>query len=122
MNKLRELRLKKGISIKQASEDLGIAPTYLSQLETGARKLSRNMIKTFCEYYKILPNELLGYSDVMSVIDESDNEFSKEDIRLMRALKSLSDEDHKELKVFIDYLVYKHEKRLMANDKEKYKN
>ena len=63
MNKMKEIRLKKGLSLKDASKLLGVSSAYLSQIENGYRQLSRNMLKTFCEKYNVKPNEILEYDD-----------------------------------------------------------
>ena len=95
MIKAKEIRIKKGLTTKQASELIGISVTYLNQIERGDRNISRKMLIKFCNAYNVKPNELLNYDDVMSVIDENDNEFSEQYIKTLRSLKSLIDEDHK---------------------------
>ena len=121
MIKAKEIRIKLGLTTKQASELIGISVVYLNQLESGVRNISRKMLAKMCKVYNVKPNELLGY-DVMQVIDNNDNEFSEQDIKTLRAIKSLSDEDHRALYEFIEYLIWKHEKRLMQYDNEKSKN
>ena len=111
MNNLRKLRLQKGLSIKELSEKIGLASCYLSQLETGKRPLNNKTLKAFCEFYKVKPNELLGY-DNMVEIDENDNYFSENDFKLLRAIKSLPTEDYDLLMDFVDYLIYRHQKRI----------
>lgn len=85
MNNLRKLRLQKGLSIKELSEKIGLASCYLSQLETGKRPLNNKTLKAFCEFYKVKPNELLGY-DNMVEIDENDNYFNEMGISELKAL------------------------------------
>ena len=119
MNNLKKIRQKLELNIKEASELIGISASYLSQLETGTRGISRAMITKICNAYHCKPNDLLGYADTMSVIDENDNEFSEQDIRTLRALKSLSDEDHLVLRQFIAFLIYQHEQRIMSYDDTK---
>lgn len=121
MTRLRELRIKKGLTLAQLEEKTGINRNYLSQIERGDRPLNARTLKIFCEFYQVKPNELLGY-ETMSVIDENDNEFSEQDIKTLRALKSLSDEDHLVLRQFIDFLIYQHAQRIMNYDNEKSKN
>lgn len=112
MNRLRELRLKKGLTIKELGQKINIAPAYLSQLETGTRKISRNMISVFCNFYNVKPNEILGYEDTMLEIDENDNEFKENDINMLRAIKRLSDEDYLALQEYISFLIWKHQKKI----------
>ena len=122
MTKAKEIRIKLGLSTKEASELIGISTIYLNQLESGVRNISRKMLVKMCKAYNVKPNDLLGYADTMQVIDENDNEFSEQDIRTLRALKSLSDEDHLVLRQFIDFLIYQHSQRIMNYDNEKSKN
>ena len=122
MNNLRKLRLQKGLSIKELSEKIGLASCYLSQLETGKRPLNNKTLKAFCEFYKVKPNELLGY-DKMVEIDESDNYFSENDLKMLRAIKSLPQDDYELLMDFIDYLIFRHQKRIDDyNDKKRQQN
>lgn len=111
MNKLKEIRLKKGLSVKEASKILGVSSAYLSQIENGYRQLSRNMLKAFCEGYQVKPNEILEYDEFIT-IDESNREFNTQDIKLLNLLKALSDTDRDELMVFVEYLIFKHERKI----------
>ena len=122
MNNLRKLRMQKGLSIKELSEKIGLASCYLSQLETGKRPLNNKTLKAFCEFYKVKPNELLGY-DNMVEIDENDNYFNEMDLKMLRAIKSLPTDDYELLMDFIDYLIYRHQKRIDDyNDKKRHQN
>lgn len=122
MNRLRELRLKKGLTIKELSEKIGIASCYVSQIESGKRPLNHKTLKAFCEFYKVKPNELLGY-DEMIEIDESTNEFSEEDIKVLRSIKALPQEDYDLLVEYVSYLIWRHQKRIDDYyDKERHQN
>lgn len=122
MNRLRELRLKKGLTIKELGEKIGIAPNYISQIERGDRPLNPRTLKKFCEFYKVKPNELLGY-DTMIEIDESTNEFSEEDIKVLRSIKALPQEDYDLLVEYVSYLIWRHQKRIDDYyDKERHQN
>ena len=122
MNKLKELRLKSGLTIKDLSEKIGLASCYLSQLETGKRPLNNKTLKAFCDFYKVKPNELLGY-DKMVEVDESDNYFNENDLKMLRAIKSLPQDDYVLLMDFIDYLIFRHKKNIEAYyDKKRNEN
>lgn len=111
MNKLKEIRLKKGLSVKEASKLLGVSSAYLSQIENGYRQLSRNMLKTFCEKYNVKPNEILEYDEFIT-IDENNREFNMQDIHILNLLKALSDSDRDELISFLSYLIWKHNQKI----------
>ena len=109
MNKLRELRIKKGLTIKEASSILNISECYLSQLETGYRQLSRKMLINICNAYQVKPNEVLEYDKYIEI---AENEYNEQDIKLLNLLKSLSDSDRDELMIFVEYLIFKHERKI----------
>ena len=111
MTRLRELRLKTGKTIKQVADEIGIASNYISQIERGDRPLNPKTIKKFCEYYGVKPNELLGYDDFI-LIDESSNEFTQQDIEIMRLIKQLGENDKAEIYNFLSYLIFKHQQRI----------
>lgn len=111
MNKLREIRIKKGLSVKDASAKIGISAPYLSQLETGERQIGRNTLDKICKAYNIKPNDVLDYDDFI-FIDESNREFREIDIKLLNILKALDESDRAELENFISFLIYKHQKRI----------
>lgn len=120
MNKLKEVRLKKGLSNKEASKMLGISEAYLSQLESGYRQISRKMLENICKTFNVKPNEILEYDEFIT-IDESNREFNEADIKLLNLLKALSDSDRDELNTFIEYLIFKHQRKIEEirnNDKK----
>ena len=113
MNRLKEIRLKKGLMIKDACKLIGVSPAYLSQLENGYRQISSKMLKTICEGYKCKPNDILDFDDFI-LIDENNREFNEQDIKMLNLLKALSESDRDELNNFIEYLIFKHQKKIEA--------
>lgn len=111
MNRLKEIRLKKGLKVNEACKLIGISAPYLSQLETGYRQIGRNTLEKICKGYNVKPNDILDYDDFI-LIDEDNREFSETDIKLLNMLKVLSDSDKTELYTFIDYLIYKHQRKI----------
>ena len=120
MNKLREIRQKKGLKVNEACKLIGVSACYLSQLESGYRQLSSTMLKKCCEAYKCKPNDILDFNDEFILIDEDNREFSTYDIKILNMLRALSDEDRDDLYTFIDYLIFKHERKIeeIKNDKK----
>lgn len=111
MNRLKEIRLKKGLKVNEACKLIGISAPYLSQLETRYRQIGRNTLDKICKGYNVKPNDILDYDDFI-LIDEDNREFSETDIKLLNMLKALSDSDKTELYTFIDYLIYKHQRKI----------
>jgi len=56
--KVRELRAKKGVKLKQMAEDLGVSSAYLSALEHGHRgRPASGMIMQICGYFGLIWDE-----------------------------------------------------------------
>ena len=122
MNKLKELRLKSGLTIKDLSEKTGIDKSSISLMEAGKRPLNPRVLDKFCKFFNVKPNELLGY-DKMVEVDESDNYFNEKDLKMLRAIKSLPQDDYELLMDFIDYLIFRHKKNIEAYyDKKRNEN
>lgn len=65
---LRQLRDKKGVTLKQVEEGTGLSNAYISQLETGTRRRlpSADKLKALANYFNVAIKELLekaGYVD-----------------------------------------------------------
>jgi len=73
---LRELREKKGVSLKEAEQAIGVSNAYISQLETGTRKKlpDPDRLRCIADYYNVKIEELLakaGYYEEKNVIQDS---------------------------------------------------
>lgn len=73
---LRELREKKGVSLKDVETAIGASNAYISQLETGARKKlpEPDRLRAIADYYNVSVEELLakaGYYEQKNVIKET---------------------------------------------------
>ena len=61
-NILRNYRKKNNLTLESVSEISGLAPRYISQIERGESLGSINTLLSFCNAYKITPNDvLLGF-------------------------------------------------------------
>ena len=118
MNRLKEIRLKKGLMVKDACKLIGVSACYLSQLETGYRQLSSSMLKKCCEAYNCKPNDILEFDEYI-LIDENNREFNEQDIKLLNLLKASSESDRDELNTFIEYLIFKHQRKIEAMENGK---
>lgn len=61
---LAKLRRQKGISQKQAAEELGISPALLSHYENGIRECGLDFLLRIADYYSVSCDYLLGKSDI----------------------------------------------------------
>ncbi len=62
MNRIRELRERKGIKAEKLADILGITVRYLYGLETGKRRLNEDHIKRLCDILEVDADYLLGRS------------------------------------------------------------
>ena len=58
VNNLRELRIKKGMSLEQVAEKLGISFGYVSLLERGLRGMSADRMVEFANLYGVTLNDI----------------------------------------------------------------
>ncbi len=92
---LKELRTARGLSMKEACEQLSLSTTYLSELERGLKTPSDLLIRELAEFYGINENiifDKLGKVP-LSVIEElKSNENLKNMIVSIRSNPKLTDE------------------------------
>ena len=74
--KVRDLRARKGVTMKQMAEALGVSSAYLSALEHGHRgRPGPGMIMQICGYFDLIWDEsedlkrLVGISDPRPTVD-----------------------------------------------------
>ena len=68
---LRELRRRRGLSLKQLEREAGVSNAYMSQIERGLRKPPHpDILKRLAKVYDVPPNDLLiaaGYIEDLAV-------------------------------------------------------
>jgi len=79
---LKELRERKGVSLKKVEDDTGISNAYLSQLETGVRKKLPNAdrLKALADYYNVSIQQLLekaGYYENGDIEETQEQKIEK---------------------------------------------
>lgn len=62
-NRLRDLRIEKGISQKDVAKALSISVNAISQYETNKRFPDQDVLVKLCKFYKISADYLLGLTD-----------------------------------------------------------
>ena len=63
MNRLKELREQKGVTIRQLEKITGIPNATISLIENGKQPFREVHITKFCDYFGVSPNYLLGKED-----------------------------------------------------------
>jgi transcriptional regulator with XRE-family HTH domain len=60
MNRLREERLKKGLSLEQVGKDMNLATNTISRYETGKREPKLETWNKLAEYFNVPTSYLMG--------------------------------------------------------------
>ena len=59
------LRTLNGFSLQEVADELGVTPTYIGQIESGKRELSRNVLEGLSKVYGMKPSQLLYLSEMV---------------------------------------------------------
>ena len=73
---LRELRQKQRLSLREVGEKVGVSTSYLSQIETGERVPSADMLRRLAPAYGVPVRDLL---EVAGYLDEPEAQMSDEE-------------------------------------------
>ncbi|WP_160045697.1 helix-turn-helix domain-containing protein [Paenibacillus sp. USDA918EY] len=117
MNRIREIRLKKGISGPELAEKLEITPQYLYGFEKETRTLSADMASKIASIFEVSVDYLLGRTDnhedahhVPEWANQKDKrDFKKmleEDEPIMFDGVPVSDEDKEKIKRVIEAMFW----------------
>lgn len=63
MNRLRELRIKKGLTIQQVADGIGVSNGTISRYEQGSREPKLDTWKKLADYFNVTPQYLVGWTD-----------------------------------------------------------
>lgn len=61
--RLRELRLEKGLRLKDVAEAMGVTLRTIINYEAGIREPSLDMLVKLCKFFEVSSDYLLGLSD-----------------------------------------------------------
>ena len=68
--RMRELRQRKGVSLRDMAAALAVSPAYLSALEHGRKGVpSRGLIRQICAYFEIIWDEAEALEHLASLSD-----------------------------------------------------
>lgn len=71
MNRIRELRKEKNVTLKEVADTVGVAPSQLSFYESGKRTpRNKDTWMMLADYFGVTPEYLLGYSDIRTPEDK----------------------------------------------------
>jgi transcriptional regulator with XRE-family HTH domain len=94
--RLGELRLKKGKSLQDVADAVGVSKTHIWQMEKGkSENPSVELIKKLAEYFEVSVEYLMGTDGSASLVDAEAQQF-------FRDFKSLSETERQALKQTLD--------------------
>lgn len=70
MNRLKELRKEKRLTMKGLAEKLHMTDSSISMMENGQRGITMENLITFCNFFDVSSDYLLGLSDQRKPIPE----------------------------------------------------
>lgn len=88
---LKKLRIDKGLTLQELSEQLEIHRTNLSDLENGRRKIGLSVLTKLADFYGVTLDYIMGREMIHDVDDQTDieklvaeNNFSAEDEKFLK--------------------------------------
>ena len=100
-NKLKELRLERKLSLRDLAEKVNISYSALSLAENGKRNLTDNDIQTFCNFYGVSSDYLLGLTDERTSSTTSTNDVT---LAFYNQHGIVTEEQKKEVEAFIEFV------------------
>ena len=91
MNRIKELRIEKGITQADLAKILKISDRAVGYYENGAREPDYNTLLKISEYFDVSIDYLLGASDIRN--PNSDNKADKKFMAFWEEYKDLEDAD-----------------------------
>lgn len=62
-NRIKDLRLEKGLTQKQVAEQLNITTRAYSYYETGTREPSFDVLRRICDFFDVTADYIIGRTD-----------------------------------------------------------
>ena len=107
MNRLKELRLEKGLTQEKLANKLGINRTTIAKIESGDRDLTLDHIQRMSDFFGVPYDYLLGKTNnrtnTIQVIDMTNSKDGVTPIQ-MEVLKKIDDLNVKDLEQIMDYI------------------
>lgn len=101
MNRLRELRKERGLSLRDLDEKVGISFTALGLIENGKRSLNNVDLKALTDFFGVSADYLLGFTNNRTAPQEK---LKGTQLALYNGTKDLTDEQLKEVLNFVEFV------------------
>lgn len=130
MNRLKELRKSKNLTIRELADKTHIAYSSISCMETETRPFTQSNLEILCKYFDVTTDYMLGRSETKTLLEEQQhamlkhfNLLNEQQQYIMEQIKKLSSNQLNELINYIDFLNLKSSidtyKRLNTKKEEK---
>lgn len=103
MNRIKELRLKKGLTQAEVGKKLGISDRAVGYYENGEREPDNKTLLGFAEIFNVTVDYLLGRTDIKNT--NTNNTQDKEFMALYEKYNDLDDADKDVLRATLDAFV-----------------
>lgn len=106
MNRLRELRKAKGMTIRELGEATNISYPIISYMENGERPFTQQNLEILCKYFKVSADYMLGRSE-SAILNNENEELSHLTIQeryILDSIKTLTTEQLQELIKYIEVM------------------
>ena len=101
MKRLKELRLKKGMSQKEFANIFHASQNTISQWENGTRKPSYEIAQEIANFFEVSTDYLLGESDIPKTLDE---QLDGVEFALYGEVKDMTEAQKRDVLNFIKFL------------------
>lgn len=124
MNRLRELRKKRGINMREAAAQLNIPYTTYVNYEKGDREPNLKMLITLANFFSVSVDYLLGKSDdiiddrILDIVNTIDNDILENSGgNLLKAMQEQKERDEKDIAKIMS--VFNEDEKLLLSKYEK---
>ena len=100
MNRLKELRQEKQLSLRDLAEKLGYSHSALSLAENGKRGLDNEDVEKLCKFFNVSADYLLG----VSPLRHPTHELKGTQLALYNGTKDLTDDQLQEILNFVEFV------------------
>ncbi|MCM1556798.1 MAG: helix-turn-helix domain-containing protein [Anaeroplasma bactoclasticum] len=107
MNRLKQLRLEKKMTIKELGNVASMTDANISMIENGRRSLTENNAKFFADFFNVSIDYLLGTSDIR--IKEKSPSIDDIELAFYNQHGIVTEAQKKEVESFIKYIRSKDE-------------
>ena len=101
MNRIRDLRLEKKLTLREIAADLNMSYSNIGYLERGKSMLREDTAKLFADYFGVSVDYLLGLTDERTPSTTSTNDVT---LAFYNQHGIVTDEQKKEVEAFIEFV------------------